>query len=71
MNNAPSSHPTTSDISQLMRDFGFKWSNDTQIYYYESSLGYEYVSLRTAEILYSKILGNKPYEPIPNSLLSR
>jgi len=54
-----------------MRDFGFKWSNDTQIYYYESSLGYEYVSLRTAEILYSKILGNKPYEPIPNSLLSR
>src|SRR6266568_643298 len=33
MQNAqPSSYPTTSDISMFMKELGFKWSNDAQIY---------------------------------------
>ena len=62
--NAPSSYPTTSDISMFMRELGFKWSNDAQIYYYDSSLGYEHISNKTANRLYKYLIGDKPYSPI-------
>lgn len=58
----PNSHPTISDISMFMREIGFKWSNDTQIYYHDNINGYEHLSKQTAERLYKYLIGNKPYE---------
>lgn len=64
MNGAiPTSHPTTSDISMLMKELGFKWSNEGQIYY---SWNYQHIDSKTAEFIYERLLGNKPYTPIKN-----
>lgn len=63
--NSPSSYPTTSDISAFMQSLGFKWSNQARVYYHDSSLGYEYVSRKTAETIYLKLLGENPYYDTP------
>ena len=47
------SYPTTSDISEFMAKLGFKWSNEAQLYYHDSPLGYEHVSRKTAERLFT------------------
>lgn len=63
MNSQPSSYPTTSDISQFMRDFGFEWSNDAQVYY---DFDFEHISNKTARKLYKLLIGNKPYKKLTN-----
>ncbi len=62
MTNAqPSSYPTTSDISSLMMDLGYLWSNEAQVYY---DYGYELISRKSAEKIYDRLIGNKPYTQI-------
>jgi len=61
MNAISGSHPTTSDVSMFMRELGFKWSNDAQIYYHDNMLGYEHLSRKTADRLYKYLIGDKPY----------
>ena len=62
----PATHPTTSDISMLMKDLGFKWSNEGQIYYHEYN--YEHLESNTAEAIYQKLVGRKPYNGVLRSL---
>lgn len=62
MNGATTNNfPTTSDISMLMRELGFDWSNQTQVYYdYNCQL----ISRKAAERIYKKLLGSNPYSPV-------
>lgn len=60
----PSNYPTTSDISMFMRELGFEWSNQAQLYFHSNSLKYEYLSRATAERLYKYLIGDKPYSPL-------
>lgn len=59
--NSPVTYPTTSDISAFMQSIGFKWSNEAQLYYHDSSLGYEHISDKTARRLYKHFIGDKPF----------
>ena len=61
MNDGPSTYPTTSDISSLMRELGYKWSNEAQVYY---DSGYQHISSKSAKGLYKYLIGNKPYKAI-------
>jgi hypothetical protein len=67
-NTQPDSYPTTSDISMLMRDLGFKWSNDAQIYYHDDMNRYEHLSRKTADRLYKILIGNTYYIDLKTSL---
>lgn len=60
----PNTYPTTSDISMFMKELGFYWSNDAQIYYHANSSGYEHITRNTAERLYLYLMGNNPYKPL-------
>jgi len=57
----PATYPTTSDISMFMRELGFEWSNNAQIYYHDNMNRYEHLSNKTAERLYKILVGNKPF----------
>lgn len=59
MNVQPSSYPTTSDISQFMRDIGFQWSNEGQIYF---GSNYQHIERKVAEYMYERLIGNEPYQ---------
>lgn len=59
MNAQPSSYPTTSDISRFMRDLGFQWSNDGQIYF---GTNYQHIEKRVAEYMYERLIGREPYQ---------
>jgi hypothetical protein len=69
MNAIPDHHPTTSDISQFMISIGYRWSNESQIYYeyWASSPGHIFVE--DAKRLYIRIIGERPFDPklLPNS----
>jgi hypothetical protein len=58
MNAQPSSYPTTSDISAFMRELGYQWSNEAQIYY---DYNYNLVSRKSAERIYGRLIGNNPF----------
>ncbi len=56
-----SSYPTTSDISQFMKELGYRWSNEAQVYY---DYNYEHISRKSADRLYKYLIGDKPYTPL-------
>lgn len=58
MNNQPSSYPTTSDISQLMRELGYLWSNESQTYY---DYNFQLISDKSARRIYRVLIGKKPF----------
>lgn len=59
---------TISDISMFMRDLGFVWSNQSQIYY---NTCYYHINNKVAEWLYRSIIGDKSYEPVGNLINSK
>lgn len=71
MSNAqPSSYPTTSDISQFMRQLGYMWSNQAQTYYHSIPCKClprhstpQTIDRTTAEHLYKQLIGSKPFPP--------
>ena len=64
MNATPATFPTTSDISQLMRELGYQWSNEAQTFY---GFNYDLISDRTARRLYKVLIGDKPYSRVTPS----
>jgi hypothetical protein len=58
MSDKPSSYPTTSDISELMRWLGYTWSNEAQTYY---DYNFHFISRKSAEKLYEVLIGDKPF----------
>lgn len=70
---SPSSHPTTSDISQFMKSICYEWSNQAQVYFYNipckclphhSTI--QVINRITAEHMYKSLFGNKPYSNPPS-----
>lgn len=59
MSDQPAHYPTTSDISQFMQHLGYGWSNDSQTYY---DWDFQHISRKSAERLYAKLIGNKPFD---------
>lgn len=47
--------PTTSDISEFMRELGYSWSNEAQIYY---NYYYEHITQEVAIKLYEILIGH-------------
>ena len=64
MNTVPSTYPTTSDISQLMKQIGYQWSNDAQIYYNQNGSSYTHITSEGATRMYKYLIGAEPYSPI-------
>lgn len=58
MSAQPSSCPTTSDINCFMRELGYLWSNEAQVYY---DYNYQHISDKSAKRLYKKLIGEKPF----------
>lgn len=56
--NTTNSFPTTSDISAFMRELGYEWSNQAQVYF---NWDYDNLKRRQAEKLYKKLIGEKPF----------
>ena len=59
MNDGPATYPTTSDIGSFMRELGYEWSNEAQIYY--CKYDYSHISGKVAKRLYKYLIGDKPY----------
>ncbi len=57
--NSPSTYPTTSDISAFMRELGYLWSNEAQVYY---DFNYEHISDKSARKLYKYLVGANPFD---------
>lgn len=55
----PSNFPTTSDISALMKSFGFNWSNQAQVYFDQE---YNHITSKCANSIYIMIIGKVPFE---------
>lgn len=60
MNSQPNSYPTTSDISMFMRELGYQWSNEAQVFY---DWDFQHISRKSADRLYKYLIGAKEYSP--------
>ena len=58
--NAPDGHPTSSDLSMMMQSMGYEWSNEAQVYFH--NWDFYLVPHMTAEHIYRRFYGNKPYQ---------
>jgi hypothetical protein len=71
MNTQPLSFPTTSDISKFMRDLGYYWSNQAQVYYHDipckclpTHRTPQTIDNVTATHMYRCLIGDKPYKKL-------
>ena len=60
-NNLSSLYPTISDICALMKELGYKWSNETQVYY---DYDFNIISDKSAHRIYNRLLGKNPYSTV-------
>lgn len=69
MTDSPSIYPTTSDISIFMREIlWYKWSYEAQVFYEDKTmLSFQTIDWKTAELIYKKIVWDKPIESILNA----
>lgn len=63
----PGSYPTISDISMLMKEFGYKWSNEAQVYYEIGNYD-GHITRKASEKLYERLIGKKPYKKLNNKI---
>ncbi|KKL67573.1 hypothetical protein LCGC14_2133620 [marine sediment metagenome] len=64
----PGQHPSTYDISLFMKELGYTWSNEAQVYFHSSPCKCLQkhalpltINRTTVEHIYKCLIGDKPY----------